>query len=96
MGFRQALLLHDSIAEGGLQRYQTQHADILRLAQRMARVMLMMDRHAQVRRRILRVFASRPDLFAAMLRVHLNEERLPSVVLRHGVEFGRLFLSSTG
>ncbi len=58
---------------------------------RMARIMLLMDRHAQLRRRILRAFASRPDLFAAMLRVHLNEERLPGVVLRHGAEFGRLF-----
>lgn len=93
MGFRQALLLRDSIVEGGLERYQAQHANILRLPQQMARVMLLMDRHAPLRRRILRSFAARPDLFAAMLRVHLNEERLPAVVLRHGAEFGRLFLS---
>ncbi len=96
MGFRQALLLRDSIVEGGLERYNAQHADIMRMPQRMARVLLLMDRNARLRRRILRVFASRPDLFAAMLRVHLNEERLPDVVLRHGAEFGRLLLFSTG
>jgi flavin-dependent dehydrogenase len=96
MGFRQALLLSDSIAEGGLERYQAQHGDILRLPQQMARVMLLMDRHPRLRARILAAFATRPDLFAMMLRVHLNEERLPRVVLRHGAEFGRLLLSSAG
>ncbi|WP_348269402.1 FAD-dependent monooxygenase [Edaphobacter paludis] len=96
MGFRQALLLRDSIAEGGLELYQAQHADILRLPQQMARVMLLMDRHPRLRKRTLRALAARPDLFAAMLRVHLNEERLPNVVLRHGVRFGRLLLSSAG
>lgn len=94
MGFRQALLLSDSIAGGGLERYQAHHGDILRLPQQMARVMLLMDRHPRLRARILAAFAARPDLFAMMLRVHLNEERLPKVVLRHGAEFGRLLLSS--
>jgi len=96
MGFRQAMLLRDSIAGGGLERYQEQHADILRLPQRMARVMLLMDRHTLLRQRVLRGFASRPDLFAAMLSVHLNEESLSRVVLRHGVDFGKLLLSSAG
>jgi flavin-dependent dehydrogenase len=93
MGFRQALLLRDSIAKGGLELYQAQHRHILRLPQQMARVMLLMDRHPLLRQRVLKAFAGRPDAFAAMLRVHLNEERLPKVVLRHGVEFGRLLLS---
>lgn len=96
MGFRQVLLLRDSIAEGGLEWYQAHHADILRLPQRMARVMLLMDRYPVLRGRILRAFANRPDLFAAMLSVHLNEESLSRVVLRHGVDFGRLLLSSAG
>jgi menaquinone-9 beta-reductase len=96
MGFRQALLLRDSIAEGGLERYQAEHADILRLPQRMARVMLLMDRHPVLRRRVLSGFARRPDLFAAMLSVHLNGESLSRIVLRHGVDFGRLLLSSAG
>ncbi|MDW5266424.1 MULTISPECIES: NAD(P)/FAD-dependent oxidoreductase [Acidobacteriaceae] len=96
MGFRQALLLRDSIAEGGLKRYQAQHSDILRLPQGMARAMLLMDRHPLLRQRVLRGFARRPDLFAAMLSVHLNEESLSRVVLRHGVDFGRLLLSSAG
>ena len=96
MGFRQALLLRDSIADGGLELYQAQHSDILRLPQQMARVMLLMDRHAGLRRQILRSVAARPDLFAAMLRVHLNEEGLAAVVMRQGTEFGRRLLSPTG
>jgi flavin-dependent dehydrogenase len=96
MAFRQALLLRDSIAKGGLELYQAGHAEILRLPQQMARVMLLMDLHPLLRRRVLAAFAERPDLFSAMLRVHLNEERLPKVVFRHGIEFGRLPLSSAG
>lgn len=96
IGFRQALLLRDSIGEGNLDRYQAQHADILRPPQRMASLLLWMDRYPSLRRRVLRVFASRPDLFAAMLRVHLSEEALSAVALRHGTEFGRLLLSSAG
>lgn len=96
MGFRQALLLRDSIAEGGLERYQAQHAETLRLPRQMARILLMMDLHVSLRRRILRAFAARPDLFAAMLRVHLHEEGLSSVMLRHGAEFGRQLLFSAG
>lgn len=96
MGFRQALLLRDSIADGSLDHYQAQHADILRMPQRMAQIMLLMDRRPMLRRRILRAFASRPDLFAAMLRVHLSQESLPSMVLKHGFEFGTQLLSPTG
>jgi flavin-dependent dehydrogenase len=89
IGFRQALLLRDSIVEGGLGRYQAEHADISRLPRKMARVLLLMDQHPRLRRRLLRVLAANPELFAAMLRVHLNEERFTRIVLRHGVEFGR-------
>jgi Dehydrogenases (flavoproteins) len=96
MGFRQALLLRDSIAGGGLERYQEQHADILRVPQRMAQMMLLMDRHPLLRRRVLKAFANRPDFFEAMLRVHLNQESLPGTVLKHGFEFGRQLLSITG
>jgi len=96
MSFRQALLLRDSIVEGSLERYQVQHPDILRPPQQMARVLLLMDRHAILRRRVLKAFMARPDLFAAMLRVHLHEEDLPNIVLRHGAAFGRQLLSPTG
>ena len=44
MGFRQAILLSESIAGGGLTHYAAGHAEILRLPQSMARIMLLMDR----------------------------------------------------
>lgn len=96
MSFRQALLLRDAIVEGSLERYQAQHADILRPPQQMARVLLLMDRHAMLRRHVLKAFMARPDLFAAMLGVHLQEEDLPKIVLRHGIAFGRELLSPAG
>jgi len=79
-----------------LERYQAQHSDILRPAQQMARVLLMMDSHTTLRRRVLKAFMARPDLFAAMVRMHLQEETLPTMVLQHGIAFGRQLLSPAG
>lgn len=92
LGFRQALLLADSLAAGGLERYEAQHSQILALPQRMAALMLLLDRSPALRRRALRALASRPQLFRAMLAVHVGEEPLPRFILRHGAELGALLL----
>ena len=90
MGFRQALLLAESLANGGLELYEARHAGILSLPQQMAAVMLLLDRYAWLRRRALPVLAARPELFRAMLAVHVGEASLPKFLLRHGLEFGTL------
>lgn len=90
MGFRQALLLAESLADGGLELYESRHAGILALPQQMAAVMLLLDRYAWLRRRALPVLAARPELFRAMLAVHVGEASLPKFLLRHGLEFGTL------
>lgn len=90
MGFRQSLLLAESLAHGGLELYEARHAGILALPQQMAAVMLLLDRHAGLRRRALPVLAARPQLFRAMLAVHVGEASLPHFLLRHGLEFGTL------
>ena len=90
MGFRQALLLAESLGNGGLDPYEARHAGILALPQQMATIMLLLDRYAWLRRRALPVLAARPDLFRAMLAVHVGEATLPKFLLRHGLEFGAL------
>lgn len=74
MGFRQAILLRDSILAGGLEQYQLKHADITRLPHRMARVLLLMDRHTALRRHLLKLFSIQPYLFRSMLGIHLGEK----------------------
>jgi flavin-dependent dehydrogenase len=93
MGFSQARLLRDSILEGGLDRYQAGHAEILRRPQQMARMLLMMDRHSGLRRCVLRAFAARPELFRAMLRVHLHEQDWLAMLRFQGLDFGRSWAS---
>ena len=93
MGFRQALLLADSLEAGGFEHYAAQHAKILALPQRMAAVMLLLDRSSWLRGRTLRTLAAHPELFREMLAVHVGEQPLPRFVLRHGAELGALLLA---
>jgi len=93
MGFRQALLLAESLGQGGLHLYESRHGSILALPQQMATMMLLLDRHAWLRRRTLPVLAARPELFRAMLAVHVGEASLPRFLARHGLHFGALLLA---
>lgn len=93
MGFRQALLLAESLATGTLDLYAARHSAILELPQRMAALMLLLDRFPALRRRTLQAFAERPSLFQAMLAVHVGESSLPRFALRYGPELGARLLS---
>lgn len=93
MSFREALLLADSLAAGGLDLYAARHSQILTLPQHMASLMLLLDRFPRLRARILPVLAARPQLFAGMLAVHVGEQPMPQFLLRHGAELGALLLA---
>lgn len=93
MGFRQALLLAESLELGGLERYEARHAGILALPHRMAGLMLLMDRFPALQRRALGAMAARPELFRELLAVHVGEQPLPQFVLRHGATMGALMLA---
>ncbi|MFY9745500.1 MAG: NAD(P)/FAD-dependent oxidoreductase [Acidobacteriaceae bacterium] len=68
----------------GLALYESRHARILALPQRMASLLLLLDRHAQLRARTLRALAARPALFREFLAVHVGHQPLPHFLLRHG------------
>lgn len=72
LAFRHASLLADCLADGNLGRYQSEHRQLLRRPAMMARLMLMMGRHARLRRRAMQVFQSRPQSFSRMLAVHVG------------------------
>jgi flavin-dependent dehydrogenase len=93
MGFRQALLLAESLESGGLEFYEANHGKILALPHRMAGMMLLMDSFPALRRRSLAAMAGRPELFRELLAVHVGEQPLPRFVLRHGATMGALMLA---
>ncbi len=88
LGFRQAMLLAESLERGGLEHYARHHAATLRMPQFMSGVLLGMDRHAWFRERAISMLARRPALFAGMLGVHLGEQDAAGFLLRHGLRLG--------
>jgi len=93
MSFRQALLLSESLACGSLEVYEARHATTLALPQRMAAMMLLLDRFGALRSRALPALAGRPELFRKLLAVHVGEKPLTEFILRHGPELGLLLLA---
>ena len=73
LAFRQAALLGDCLASGGLARYQKGHRSLIRRPALMARSMLVMAKHRLLRQRTMQVFQSRPRSFAGMLALHVGE-----------------------
>ena len=72
--FRQAYALAEALAIGKPERYVTAHRRIAWNPHRMARLLLLLDRHPQLRTQLIAALAKQPDSFAALLRVHLGEQ----------------------
>jgi flavin-dependent dehydrogenase len=94
LGFRQAQGLAGAICNDNLAPYAAGHAEILRLPQTLARLILLMDRWPSLRRKAMNVFARDPHLFAELLQVHNGEESLPQFILEQATRLGRMFLPS--
>jgi flavin-dependent dehydrogenase len=78
--FRQAYALADAIADGAPERYAVAHAQMAKAPRRMARLLLLLDHCPWLERRFVATMATRPETFAALLRVHLAEETWPGLV----------------
>jgi menaquinone-9 beta-reductase len=72
LAFQQAICLADALAAGDLARYKSGHVHISRAAMRMTQLLLSMNSSAALRRRVLRLFAARPSLFAKMISAHTD------------------------
>src|SRR5438874_5275056 len=73
LSFRQALALADGLETGELEKYQAARRRLARRPHLMARLLLLLDRCAPLRKRVLRSLASDEDLFTRMLTAHVNE-----------------------
>jgi flavin-dependent dehydrogenase len=76
IGFHQATALVDAIVANDLSRYEQASREISRVPLFMSQTMLLLDRSALLRRHTLAAFARSPQLFARMLRVHVEESPL--------------------
>lgn len=71
---QQAQVLAEAIADGKPESYAAAHRQISKGPQRMARLLLLLDRFPWLGRLFVATMARRPESFAALLRVHLAEQ----------------------
>jgi flavin-dependent dehydrogenase len=76
IGFHQATPLAEAIVANDLSRYERASREISRVPLFMSQTMLLLDRSVLLRRHTLAAFARSPQLFARMLRVHVEESPL--------------------
>ncbi|MFY9731692.1 MAG: FAD-dependent monooxygenase [Candidatus Acidiferrales bacterium] len=72
LGLQQACALAEALSLGDLRSYRSAHRKIVRMPLRMTRLLLLMDASAWVRHKALRMFESRPELFAEIISVHTS------------------------
>jgi flavin-dependent dehydrogenase len=70
LAFQQALHLAEAMEREDLTQYESAHRRIARMPARMTMLLLTMDRSIRLRRRTLRLFASKPGLFSKMISIH--------------------------
>jgi menaquinone-9 beta-reductase len=72
LAFQQARSLGDALAAEDLAPYRVAHRKFIQGPTHMARLLLLLDRQAWLRRKALRMFATNPKLFARMISWHAN------------------------
>jgi menaquinone-9 beta-reductase len=89
--FQQAAALARALEAGDLSLYDAEHRRMGRRPQRMAKLMLLLEKDA-LRRRAMRALAADPRLFAGMLAMHAGELSFGGF-LTNGLALGRQMLT---
>jgi len=72
LAFRQAAALGEALRQGELALYEARHRKICRAPFLIARLLLLMDRHAALRTIALQALASGPEIFNGLLATHVG------------------------
>jgi menaquinone-9 beta-reductase len=75
LAFRQALLLADALAAENLAWYQAAHDRLSSAAMRVTHLLMAMNDSVLLRRKVLRLFAGHPGLFAKMISAHTQPSK---------------------
>jgi flavin-dependent dehydrogenase len=73
LALQQAGHLAESLARGELACYEAAHRRITQMAVGMTRLLLVLDRSTWIRRKTLRLFASKPALFSHLISLHTGK-----------------------
>jgi flavin-dependent dehydrogenase len=94
LAFKQADALAHALRSGDLKQYAAHHKKFSAKPRRMASLMLTMEWHGEIQRRALASLAKRPELFDALLKLHVGEATMAGLLSRHLVGFGLDFLTA--
>jgi flavin-dependent dehydrogenase len=72
LAFQQAGHLADALARKSLAHYESAHQRVSIMPARMTRLLLLMDRNIWLRKKVLRLFASKPEIFSKMIGMHTS------------------------
>jgi flavin-dependent dehydrogenase len=86
--FRQANAFVNAIKSDDLGLYESAHRNIMRRPHAMARLLLLMDRHPSIRRRVLHAFSSEPGVFSRLLAIHTGALSPAQFGLHGALAFG--------
>jgi flavin-dependent dehydrogenase len=73
LGFQQAMALASALGVGDLSAYQDEHRRLGRRPAILGKLLLLMGRHAALRRRAMNVLAGNPRIFSRLLALHSGE-----------------------
>jgi len=88
LAFQQAIALAEAMACGELGGYQRAHERISRLPRAMGELLLLLDGHPRLRRRVFAVFRQSPEIFDRMLAVHTRGVSPLQLGMRDCLRFG--------
>lgn len=88
VAFHQGEALAAAIRAGDLRRYDKAQRRIRRLPNGMTRLLLAIEKHPKLRRRMMHTLATTPGCFDRLLAVHARERPLSSVGLGNAVRLG--------
>ena len=94
LAFQQALALAEALARDDLARYQRAHESISRLPRAMGELLLLLDGHRRLRRRVFAVFGQSPEIFDRLLAVHTRGISPLELGMRDYLRFGWKLLSA--
>ena len=93
LSFHQAVALAEAMEKNCLDLYQKAHRQFARRPTFMARLLLLLDGRARLRRRTLTVFRNNPEVFARLISIHVGETS-PTHFATTGALLGWRFLAA--
>ncbi|MBV9502081.1 MAG: FAD-dependent monooxygenase [Acidobacteriaceae bacterium] len=94
LAFKQALALGRAVAAGDLRIYQRRHRELMRGPQAMASLILTLERNGRFQRRALAGLAETPEVFKALLAIHVGASSFRDLCSWRLLDLGRAFLAA--